>query len=163
MRESHYYGLNTSISRIEDNFSRLTHKSGRAVLKKTSFHFRFVMYYFSALYSDNRKSFQMSSIRSNRINVFEGRRNIFGNISKSSKNRRKSSEVARTFSKIPVMTRQKFHPFDSGNVGRYRSIFFFFLVVTNCNFFLLTRCPQWHFHGMLNVASFIPIVCFADF
>ena len=33
--------------------------------EKTSFHFRFVMYYFFALYN-NRKSFQMPTIRSNR-------------------------------------------------------------------------------------------------
>ena len=67
------------------------------------------MYYFFALYN-NRKSFQMSTIRLNHINVFEGHRNIFGhfgNIRKSLKNRRKSSEVARTFSEIPVMTGQK--------------------------------------------------------
>ena len=37
MRESHACGLKTSISRIKDNFSRLTHKSGRAVLKKLHF------------------------------------------------------------------------------------------------------------------------------
>ena len=44
---------------------------------------------------------------------------IFGNVRKSSENRRKSSEVARTFSEIPVMTRQKSHAFDSEKVGRY--------------------------------------------
>ena len=31
------WGLETSISRIKDNFSRLTHKSGRVVLKKLCF------------------------------------------------------------------------------------------------------------------------------
>ena len=45
---------------------------------------------------------------------------IFGNISKSSENRRKSSEVAQTFSEIPVMMRQKSYAFDSGKVGRYK-------------------------------------------
>ena len=37
MRESHACGLKTAISRIEDNFSRLTYKSGRVVLKKLHF------------------------------------------------------------------------------------------------------------------------------
>ena len=37
MRESHAWGLETSISRIKDNFSRLTHKSGGAVLKALHF------------------------------------------------------------------------------------------------------------------------------
>ena len=32
MRESHACGPKTSISRIKDNFSRLTHKSGQVVL-----------------------------------------------------------------------------------------------------------------------------------
>ena len=31
MRESHGCGIKTSISRIKDNFSRLTHKSGQIV------------------------------------------------------------------------------------------------------------------------------------
>ena len=35
--ESHACGLKTSISRIEDNFSCLTHKSRRVVLKKLHF------------------------------------------------------------------------------------------------------------------------------
>ena len=35
MRESHTCGSKTSISRIEDNFSRLTHKSRGLVLFKT--------------------------------------------------------------------------------------------------------------------------------
>ena len=48
---------------------------------------------------------------------------IFGNVRKSSGNRRKSSEVAVTFSEIPVMTRRKSHAFDSEKVGRYRSEF----------------------------------------
>ena len=37
MRESHACGLKTSISNIEDNFSGLTHKYGRVVLKKLHF------------------------------------------------------------------------------------------------------------------------------
>ena len=118
---SHAWGLETSISRIKDNFSRLTHKSRRVVLKKTLFHFRFFMYYFFALYN-NRKSFQMSTIRLNRkcskvigISSF-----IFGTVRKSSENCRQSSEVTWTFSEIPVMTRQKCHAFDSEKVGRYK-------------------------------------------
>ena len=78
------------------------------------------MYYFFALYN-NRKSFQMSTIRLNRkcskvvgISSF-----IFGNVQKSSENRRQSSEVTRTFSEIPVMIRQKSDVFDSEKVGRY--------------------------------------------
>ena len=120
MRKSHAWGLETSISRIKDNFSRLTHKSRRVVPKKTLFHFSFVMYYFFALYN-NRKSFQMSTIRLNRkcskvvgISSF-----IFGTVRKSSDNRQQSSEVTRTFSEIPVMMRQKSHAFDSEKVGRY--------------------------------------------
>ena len=78
------------------------------------------MYYFFALYN-NFKSFQMSTIRLNRkcskvvgISSF-----VSGNVRKSSENHRQSSEVARTFSKIPVMTRQKSHAFDSEKVGWY--------------------------------------------
>ena len=56
----------------------------------------------------------MSTIRLNR--------NISCNISKSSENRRKSSEVARTFSEILVMTRQKSHAFDPEKVGRYTMV-----------------------------------------
>ena len=37
MCESHACRLKTSISRIEDNFSRLTHKSGQAVIKTLDF------------------------------------------------------------------------------------------------------------------------------
>ena len=44
----------------------------------------------------------------------------FGNVRKSSENGRKSSEVAGTFSEIPVMRRRKSHAFDSEKVGRYR-------------------------------------------
>ena len=121
MRESHACGLKTAISRIKDNFSRLTHKSGGVVLKNTLFQFRFVMYYFFALYN-NRKSFQMSTICSNRkcSKVVGISSDILGNVRKSSENRRKSSEMARTFSEILVMTRQKSHAFDSEKVGRYK-------------------------------------------
>ena len=78
------------------------------------------MYYFFSPY-DNRKSFQMSTICLNRkcSNVVGISSDIFGNIRKSSENRRKSSEMARTFSEIPVMTRQKSHALDSEKVGRY--------------------------------------------
>ena len=40
----------------------------------------------------------------------------------SSKNHRKSLEVAVTSSEIAVMTRRKSHTFDSKNVGRYVTI-----------------------------------------
>ena len=81
------------------------------------------MYYFFALYN-NRKSFQMSTIRLNRkcSKVVGISSDIFYNVRKFSENRRKSSEVARTFSEIPVMMRQKSHVFDSENVGRYINI-----------------------------------------
>ena len=90
------------------------------VLKKTSFHFRFVMYHFFALYN-KRKSFQMSTIRSNCkcSKVIGISSDIFCNVRKSWENGRKSSDVAQTFSEIPVMTRQKSHAFDSEKVGRY--------------------------------------------
>ena len=83
------------------------------------------MYYFFAL-CNNRKSFQMSTIRLNRtcskvVGIFS---NTFGNVRKSSENRRKSSEVARMFSEIPVMTRQNSHAFDSEKVGRYIKLVF---------------------------------------
>ena len=72
------------------------------------------MHYFFVPYN-NRKSFQMSTIRLKRkCSKFVGiSSDIFGNV-------RKSSEVSRTFSEIPVMTRQKYHTFDSEKVGRYR-------------------------------------------
>ena len=78
------------------------------------------MYYFFALY-DYCKSFQMSTIRLNRkySKVVRISSDIFGNVRKSSENRRKSSELARTFSEIPFMMRQKSHAFDSEKVGRY--------------------------------------------
>ena len=88
--------------------------------KKSSFHFRFVMYYFFTPYN-NCKSFQMSTIRMNGkcSKVVGISLNIFGNVWKSSESRQKSLEVARTFSEILVMTRQKSHAFDSEKVGRY--------------------------------------------
>ena len=72
------------------------------------------MYYFYALYN-NRKSFQMSTIRLNRkcSKVVGISSDIFGNVQKSSENRQKSSKVAQTFLEIPVMRRQKSHAFDS--------------------------------------------------
>ena len=78
------------------------------------------MYYFFAPYN-NQKSFQMSTIRSNRkcSKVVGISSDIFGSLQKSSENRRKSSEKARSFSEIPVMTRQKSHALDSEKVGRY--------------------------------------------
>ena len=120
MRESHACGLKTSISRIEDNFSRLTHKSGRVLLKKLSFHFPICYVLFLCSFN-NRKSFQMSTIRSNPIcsKVIGISLDIFGNVWKSSENRQKSSEVDRTFSEFLVMTRQKSHAFNSEKVGRF--------------------------------------------
>ena len=47
---------------------------------------------------------------------------IFGVVRKSLENGQKSSEVARTFSEIPVMMTQKSHAFDSEKVGRYKTI-----------------------------------------
>ena len=80
------------------------------------------MYHFFALYN-NRKSFQTSTIRLNRkcSKVVGISSDIFGIIRKSSEisgNLRK----ARTFSEIPVKTRQKSHSFDSEKVGRYRIV-----------------------------------------
>ena len=79
------------------------------------------MYYFFALYN-NLKSFQLSTICLNR-KCLKGNGislDIFGNVRKSLENRRKSLEVARTFSEITVMTRQKSHAFDLEKNGRYR-------------------------------------------
>ena len=63
----------------------------------------------------------MSTIRLNRkcSKVVEITSDILSNVQKSSGNRRKSSEAARTFSEILLMTRQKSHAFDSEKVGRY--------------------------------------------
>ena len=47
------------------------------------------------------------------------RQHIFGNFQKRWDVFGKSSEVAVTFSEIPVMTRRKSHAFDSEKVGRY--------------------------------------------
>ena len=90
------------------------------------------MYYFFAFYN-NRKSFHF--LQSDRMvltcsKVVGISSDILGNIRTSSENRRKSSEVARTFSEIPVMTRQKSHAFDSEKAGRY----------TNC----VTSCINDH-------------------
>ena len=85
----------------------------------------------------------MSTIRSNRkcSKVVGISSDIFGSVRKSSKNRRKSSEVARTFLEIPVMTRQKSHAFDSEKVGRY--IISKLTVLLNVRFFgLITTCSQ---------------------
>ena len=122
MRESHACGLNTSISRIEDNFSRLTHKSGRSVLKKLHFIsdlFCIISLLFIVTIAKAFKHLQSVRMVLTCSKVVGISSDIFGNISKSSENRRKSSEVARTFSEIPVMMRQKSHAFDSGKVGRY--------------------------------------------
>ena len=66
----------------------------------------------------------MSTIRLNRkcSEVVGISLDIFGNVRKSSENRQKSSEMARTFSEISVMMRQKSHVFNSEKVGRYSNI-----------------------------------------
>ena len=56
-----------------------------------------------------------------RSNVFGTSADIFGNVRKSSENRRKSSEVAVTFPEIPAMTRRKSHTFDQEKVCSYRN------------------------------------------
>ena len=78
------------------------------------------MYHFFALYN-NHKSFQMPTIHLNcKCSKVVGiPSDIFGNIRKSRENRWESSEEARKFSEIPVMTRQKSHAFDSEKVARY--------------------------------------------
>ena len=143
MRESHACGLKTSISRIKDNFSRLTHKSGR-VVQKTSIHFRFVIYYFLAPYN-KRKSFQMSLIRSNRkcSKIVGISSDIFGNVRKSSENHWKSSEVGRTFSEIPVITRQKSLAFDSEKVGGYSLADFVFQERPQEDLITIISRPSW--------------------
>ena len=70
--------------------------------KNTSFHFRFVMHHFFALYN-NRKSFQVCTIRSNRKCS-----KIVGNLRKWLGLFRKSRSW-----------RDKNRPFDSEKVGRY--------------------------------------------
>ena len=88
------------VSRLRTKDIDLTHQGQFLTLdsqirmscsKNTSFHFRFVMYHFFALYN-NRKSFQMSTIRSNRkcSKVVRISSHIFGNVRKSWENRRKS-------------------------------------------------------------------------
>ena len=66
----------------------------------------------------------MSPIRLNRkcSKVVGISLDIFGNVWKSSENRKKSSEMAWTFSEISVMMRQKSHAFNSEKVGRYKNI-----------------------------------------
>ena len=106
-----------AVSRLQTKDIDLTHQgqflmpdsqSGTSCTEKTSFHFRFAVYYFFAL-CNNRKSFQTSTTRSNRkcLKVVGISLDIFGNGRKSSENHWKSSEVAWTFPEIPVMTRQK--------------------------------------------------------
>ena len=109
MRESHACGLKTSIPCIEDNFSILPDSQIQmSCSKKTSFHFRFAMYYFFALYN-NRKSFQMSTIRLNHkcSKVVGVSSDIFGNV-------RKSSEIFGSGSDVfgnPDHDETKFSPF----------------------------------------------------
>ena len=120
MCESHACKLKTAISRIKDNFLRLTHKSGRVVLKKLHF-ISDLLCIISLPFITIPKSFQMSTIHSNRkcSKVIEISLDILGNLRKSLENRQKSSEVAGTFSEIPLMLRQKSHAFDSEKVGKY--------------------------------------------
>ena len=58
------------------------------------------------------KCLQSVRIVSVHCKVVEISSDILGNVRKSSENRRDFSEVARTFSEIPLMTRQKSHAFD---------------------------------------------------
>ena len=98
------------------------------------------MYYFFALYN-NRKSFQMSTIRLNRkcSKVVGISSSIFDNVRKSLENRRRSSEVARTFPEIPVMTRQKSHAFHSEKVGRYISLYFLKVIPVSCERLIFSK------------------------
>ena len=95
------------------------------------------MYYLFAPYN-NRKSFQMSTIPLNRkcSKVVGISSDIFDNVWKASGNRRKYSEVARTFSEIPVTMRQKSHAFDSEKLGRYMTVYTSTMMNTNSNFTL---------------------------
>ena len=93
----------------------------------------------------------MSTIRSNRkcSKVVEISSDIFGNVRKSSENRRKSSEEARTFSEIPLMMRQKPHAFDSEKVGRYIARMLILLnFLVNCH--LLRNASFGYFFFNLN-------------
>ena len=122
MRESHACGLKTAISPIKDNFSRLTHKSGRVVLKTLhlisdllciiSLLFITIAKAFKCLQSVQIVSVQRSS---KHLRTFSQRSEVFGKTSES-------SEVAWMFSEILLMTRQKSHAFDSEKVGRYTNI-----------------------------------------
>ena len=100
MRESHACRLKTAISRIKDNFSRLTHKSGRVVLKKRHFVSDLLCIFF-LLFKTIAKVFKR--LQSVRIAIPS---DIFSNARTSSEIRRKFSEVARTFAEILGMTRQ---------------------------------------------------------
>ena len=104
MRESHACGLKTAISRIKDNFSRLTHKSGRVVLKKLHFNSD-LLCIISLLFITIAKA--IKCLRSNRkcSKVVEISSDILSNVQKPSEIGRKSSEVARTFSEFLLMTR----------------------------------------------------------
>ena len=116
MHESHACGLKTSISCIKDNFSRRTQKSGWVILKQLHF-ISDLLCIISLLFITIAKAFKFYNLSVQRL--LEHLQTFFGNVRKSSENRRKSSEVARTFLEIPIVTRQQPHAFDSEKVGRY--------------------------------------------
>ena len=120
MRESHACGLKTSISRIKDNFSRLTHKFGRVVLKKLHF-ISDLLCIISLLLTTIAKAFKClqfvwivsvqrsSEYRRTFSATFGSLREIVGNLRK----------WLGRFPKSRSWTRQKSHAFDSKKVGRY--------------------------------------------
>ena len=95
LRESYACGLKTSISRIKDNFSRLTQKSSQILCVLTK------SYQSTLKVSSFRQLRKCSNVFGNICRHFK----IFGNVRKSSEIRWKSSDVARTFPEILVMTR----------------------------------------------------------
>ena len=112
IHESHACRVKTSILLIEGNFSRLTHKSGRVVIKKNfiSFQICYVLFIYS-LYL----RFQMSTIRSNRVQMLSEYLWNFGNV-------RKSSEIFGSGSDVfgnPGHDDTEIHAFDSEKVGGY--------------------------------------------
>ena len=119
-----YRDIDTLMSHVKHNFSHLTHKSGQVVNKhminyQNSIQFPPKMRIMLTLCPKHPNSFTTESQSVQRSS--EHLQTLFGNVRKSSENCLKSSEVAGTFSEIPVMTRRKSHAFDSEKVGRYKS------------------------------------------
>ena len=113
MRESHACRRKTAISRIKDNFSHLTHRSGHFIsdlLCIFSLLFITIVKAFKCLQSVQIVSVQRSSEYLRTFSAtFGSLRKIVGNIRK----------WLGRFSEIPVMARQKSHAFDFEKVGRY--------------------------------------------